>query len=197
MNIYHYFFPLVKKYHALNIIYTLMVGFLAVCFWRGTWIWFDLVMLPNRPLASLWASFAIGVVLCVCAHLLQHFVIKPFIVDKNRHHNCISRVVGTIFVYLIAVGTINYWRCVFYFWDYYILYDNPTLSAWFSVIVGILGSIITLSSRSLIAVPFTSALDSNTVDLILPVSSVANSTDENVLFMTIKSHLTIQQDEAN
>jgi len=46
-----------------DVIYTLMIGFAIIAFWRGVWGLMDLYFFPNNPVWSFSSSILLGIII--------------------------------------------------------------------------------------------------------------------------------------
>ena len=53
-----------------QVIFTLVIGFSVVAFWRGAWGIMDIYLLPNNYEASSWISILIGLFVLIATHYL-------------------------------------------------------------------------------------------------------------------------------
>jgi len=64
-----------RESHLERTIYTIIVAFAIVCFWRGCWHLMDVYLFPNNPMLSSWISLFLGIlILFFTKNLIKHLV---------------------------------------------------------------------------------------------------------------------------
>lgn len=64
-----------KESHFEKTIYTIIIAFAIVCFWRGAWHLMDFYFFPNNPLLSSLVSLFLGIfILFFTKNLVKHLV---------------------------------------------------------------------------------------------------------------------------
>eukprot|EP00045_Choanoeca_perplexa_P001310 m.18928 g.18928 ORF g.18928 m.18928 type:complete len:197 (-) comp10864_c0_seq1:86-676(-) len=147
--------PARRLRQAWDVFITIFVVGLSVLFvWRGSWTLFDRYLAPDDLAASAWYSLLLGVCIAVGAFLLQTFAPATF-KDKSLLHSIALRCI----LLLYAIGSVAFWRGVWYLQDVYLIPSQPELSSWTSVAIGTVVLLCCNSFRSTLASPFFTASD--------------------------------------
>lgn len=98
----------------LEWVVALIVGAATVSVWRGSWLFLDVLLLPQHPLASAVASLVLGTIGFVILCGLQ-----PTLASCARVHNHHRALwlADAIYCYLTSWVVVLYWRGCWYAWD--------------------------------------------------------------------------------
>lgn len=158
---------------------TIVIGFLVVSYWRGSWLLLDLYSCGQPQESSLvrgdsfcfaieptnatriksaWVSYAVGnALLAVGVHLMWNGLWIP---RKAAAGASPAKIVSfskmvkrTCTVYVLGAATVNIWRGIWYLTDYLILPNDPVTSWWITSLSGIGGAFLMYSGPSLMAPP--------------------------------------------
>lgn len=107
--------------------------FLVVFFWRGTWLLLDEYFWGVTDEHELKVSLGWGTLFSfVCFVLTSEPVISFIQID----HKLGAGVIGRVRTYILAWGTVSFWRVVWDIWDLY-MGGVTTWSSWISHAVGV------------------------------------------------------------
>ncbi|MBT4165964.1 hypothetical protein HOE04_02920 [archaeon] len=59
-----------EESRAKAIIYTIIIGFAVIAFWRGVWGLLDIYIFPNNLELSLWTTTFLGIIILISTHHL-------------------------------------------------------------------------------------------------------------------------------
>jgi hypothetical protein len=158
---------------------TLVVGFLVVSYWRGTWTLVDLYTCdqstdatairgdtfcfgvdPTTKVSSAWACYLVGnVLLALGVHLLWTSWWIPAGKSGTVLLTGTKAVQRTLIVYILGAATVSIWRGIWYLTDYLILPNDPLTSWWITAVGGMTGAFLLLAGSSLLAPPAIFILD--------------------------------------
>ena len=85
-------------------------------FWSGTWKILDLFLLPHKSSISSWISLGIGSFIPVLGYFVAELLKTAVRVECSFQNVFLSR----LFIYINAVGHLNYWRGIWNLSDSFI-----------------------------------------------------------------------------
>ena len=144
-----------------------LVAHAVVSYWRGLWLLFDhyewrFSADPVDLCRTAWVSTSIGVGVCALEVLRTRR--DWWLAAGGKGHKALL----LLRTYVLAFGSVNTWRGVWYLWD---AYDGVTLaSAWVSHWVGLSGLLVLGASRSVLAAPTVLVLDDTTTAMSVPTA---------------------------
>jgi len=110
-----------------------MLPFFVVFYWRGTWLLFDHYFWgfttdsQDIHFSKLWGT----IFFLICILVTSEPAIA--ILDRKIRNQCILGMFGRLRTYILAWGTVSYWRIIWYVWDEFS--GCSEASAWSSHIV--------------------------------------------------------------
>ena len=142
----------------------IFLPFAVVWFWRGTWLVIDFYLwgLGPDPIlirkSILWgALLAMAFIGITCEPVFARLTSNT----QNRH---ILGVAGRVRTFILAWGTVSYWRVIWYIWDEF------TGTGWVSALTAHVISIIALTGMgclSCITAPVSVSKSSETFDTLV------------------------------
>ena len=112
-----------------------LLPFLVVFFWRGTWLLFDHYFWgftadsQDIHFSKLWGTLFF----LICITITSEPVVA--IIDKKITNERILGMFGRLRTYVLACGTVSWWRIIWYIWDQFS--GCSEASAWSSHIVAL------------------------------------------------------------
>ena len=137
----------------------LILPWFVVWFWRGVWMLQDYYFWGftdehDLHMSLLWSSLlTIG-----CLYLgSDDFVI--FIPLSLQKIGIIQEWVSRLVLLILAIGVVSFWRVIWYFWDEFLTFSNPTASNWVAHWIGIMGLLFMGMMSCICAPPTTLGVD--------------------------------------
>jgi hypothetical protein len=162
---------------------TLLIGFLVVSYWRGSWVLLDLYSCQQPEDATLirgdtfcfgieytnatriksgWATYAVGnSLLFIGITIMWSGAWIPQKISSEAASASVPELALSkvktlqriVIVYILGAATVNIWRGIWYLTDYLVLADNPLASWWTTAACGIIGAFLLFAGPSLMAPP--------------------------------------------
>jgi hypothetical protein len=93
----------------------------VVGFWRGSWLLFDWYLWGITDEKELHLSMLYSVLIAfACLIITSEDVVQNFPMESQAHSSLLrlaNNVFGRIRTLIMAIGAVNFWRCVWYVWD--------------------------------------------------------------------------------
>mmetsp|Transcript_7557 Transcript_7557/g.18190 ORF Transcript_7557/g.18190 Transcript_7557/m.18190 type:complete len:491 (-) Transcript_7557:1073-2545(-) len=158
-------------------VYTNVIGFLVVSYWRGTWVLLDIWTCDQPSNASLlagdsfcfaaveseldvrfqsaWQTYMMGLILLIVGFAMMWRGWWKSVTVPLR-----KSILRTLIVYILGFATVNIWHGIWYLLDRWFLSDvGPVTNFWWSTGLGALVCYCLCSGASLLAPPAIFLLD--------------------------------------
>ncbi|XP_042211615.1 uncharacterized protein LOC121859013 [Homarus americanus] len=135
-------------YFLLDTVFTVVVtGSLVVFVWRGSWVFLDALLFPDKPVYSAWGSMVLGMTVTLLVFVAQLVMIPclrrirkglPKILVEDAYHS------------ICFIGDVNMWRGVWMLLNIYLLPGLPVVSNFLTSVAGLVVLMCFYTSNSIL-----------------------------------------------
>jgi hypothetical protein len=104
-----------------------LIGASTVLVWQGFWDLQDLYLFPDNTLLSSALSAVAGITLSGLCHLVANSLLLQY--QSREPRSLLMNYTELLYMLLVSISVISYWRGVWLLWDECVLSPNPTLQS--------------------------------------------------------------------